>query len=128
MMVCGYDLYVCDGPFRIKTAVPCRQSPEQDRRCRRDGNDKDKIYLTYTTGHPDNEMPNWLYFNVVDINHGNGPILKDIKGNTLQQVADGVFRVNKSEAYLNQYPFTVVDHTPGVRNWVWQIAPMVSSA
>lgn len=85
-------------------------------------NGKDKIYLTYTTGHPDNEMPNWLYFNVVDINHGNGPILKDIKGNTLQQVADGVFRVNKSEAYLNQYPFTVVDHTPGVRNWVWQIA------
>ena len=55
-------------------------------------NGKDKIYLTYTTGHPDNEMPNWLYFNVVDINHGNGPILKDIKGNTLQQVADGVFR------------------------------------
>lgn len=85
-------------------------------------NGKDKIYLTYTTGHPDNEMPNWLYFNVVDINHGNGPILKDIKGNTLKQVADGPFRVSKSEDYLNQYPFTVVDHTKGVRNWVWQMA------
>ncbi len=85
-------------------------------------NGKDKIYLTYTTGHPDNEMPNWLYFNVVDINKGNGPILKDIKGNTLKNVADGVFRVNKSDDYLARYPYTVVDHTAGVRNWVWQIA------
>lgn len=85
-------------------------------------NGKDKIYLAYTTGHPDNEMPNWLYFNVVDINKGNGPILKDIKGNTLKTVADGVFRVNKSDDYLAQYPYTVVDHTAGVRNWVWQIA------
>ena len=85
-------------------------------------NGKDKIYLTYTTGHPDNEMPNWLYFNVIDINKGNGPILKDIKGNTLKNVADGTFSVSKTDSYLSQYPYTVVDHSANVRNWVWQIA------
>lgn len=85
-------------------------------------NGKDKIYLTYTTGHPDNEMPNWLYFNVIDINNGNGPILKDIKGTTLKKVADGPFNVNKTDSYAKSYPYTVVDKTANCRNWVWQIA------
>lgn len=84
-------------------------------------NGKDKIYLAYTTGHPDNEMPNWLYFNVIDINKGKGPILRDIKGNKLKAVADGPFNVNKTSSYLSQYPYTVVDHSDNVRNWVWQI-------
>lgn len=85
-------------------------------------NGKDKIYLAYTTGHPDNEMPNWLYFNVIDINKGKGPILRDIKGSKLKMVADGPFQVNKTSNYLAQYPYTVVDHSDNVRNWVWQIA------
>lgn len=85
-------------------------------------NGKDKIYLAYTTGHPDNEQPNWLYFNVIDINHGNGPVLKDIKGTTLKTIANGAFNVNKTSNYLNSYPYTVVDHTANIRNWVWQIA------
>ena len=85
-------------------------------------NGKDKIYLTYTTGHPDNEMPNWLYFNVVDINHGNGPILRDIKGTELKKIADGVFNVNKTASYKNSYPYTLVDAPASVRDWVWQIA------
>lgn len=85
-------------------------------------NGKDKIYVSYTTGHPDNEMPNWLYFNVIDINRGNGPILKDVKGNTLKRVADGVFNVSKTDSYRNSYPYTVVDNTASIRNWVWQIA------
>lgn len=85
-------------------------------------NGKDKIYLTYTTGHPDNEYPNWLYFNVIDINNGNGPVLKDIKGNTLKKVADGVFNVSKTDSYASTYPNTIVDKTANCRNWVWQIA------
>ncbi|MCR4613849.1 MAG: BNR-4 repeat-containing protein [Bacteroidaceae bacterium] len=84
-------------------------------------NGKDKIYLTYTTGHPDNEYPNWLYFNVIDINHGNGPILRDIKGTELKKIADGAFNVNKTDTYASTYPFTVVDKSDGIRNWVWQI-------
>lgn len=90
--------------------------------CKYLSNGKDKIYLAYTTGHPDNEYPNWLYFNVIDINHGNGPILKDVKGNTLKRVADGTFAVSKTSSYASAYPYTVVDKGASVRNWVWQIA------
>lgn len=84
-------------------------------------NGKDKIYLSYTTGHPDNEMPDWLYFNVIDINHGNGPILRDINGKELKRIADGVFNVNKTAAYASSYPATIVDNSDNIRNWVWQI-------
>ena len=84
-------------------------------------NGKDKIYLAYTTGHPDNEQPDWLYFNVIDINHGNGPILRDIKGNLLSVVANGVHNVNKQSDYASAHPAAVVDNTANIRNWVWQI-------
>ncbi len=85
-------------------------------------NGKDKIYLSYTTGHPDNEMPDWLYFNVIDINKGNGPILRDINGKQLSVVQNGVFNVNKTDSYANSYAATIVDRTANIRNWVWQIA------
>ena len=85
-------------------------------------NGKDKIYLSYTTGHPDNEMPDWLYFNVIDINKGNGPILRDINGKQLKKIADGAFNVNKTDSYASSNPATIVDKTANIRNWVWQIA------
>ena len=51
-------------------------------------NGKDKIYVAYTTGHPDNEYPNWLYFNVVDLQARRdadgrvsvSPVLMDVNG------------------------------------------------
>lgn len=85
-------------------------------------NGSDKIYLCYTTGHPDNEMPNWLYFNVIDIDGGNGPILRDMKGQQLAKISNGVFNVAKTDSYANTYPNTIVDRTANIRNWVWQIA------
>ena len=85
-------------------------------------NGKDKIYVSYTTGHPDNEMPDWLYFNVIDINEGNGPILRDLKGKQLSVISNGPFNVNKSDSYASNYSATIVDKTANVRNWVWQIA------
>ncbi len=85
-------------------------------------NGKDKIYVSYTTGHPDNEQPDWLYFNVVDINHGNGPILRDLNGKQLSVISNGVFNVSKTDSYANQHPATIVDRTANIRNWVWQIA------
>ncbi len=93
-------------------------------------NGKDKLYMTYTTGHPDNEWPNWLYFNVINLNPTKGadgsvsvnPILEDIKGNYLSTIAEGKFRVNKSSEYKQQYPYTLVDAPTGYRDWVWQIA------
>ena len=84
-------------------------------------NGKDKIYVSYTTGHPDNEMPDWLYFNVIDINKGNGPILRDLNGKQLSIINNGVFNVNKTDTYANNYPATIVDKTANIRNWVWQI-------
>ena len=85
-------------------------------------NGKDKIYVSYTTGHPDNEMPDWLYFNVIDINNGNGPVLRDLNGKQLSIINNGVFNVNKTDTYAANYPLTVVDRSANVRNWVWQIA------
>lgn len=85
-------------------------------------NGKDKIYVSYTTGHPDNEMPDWLYFNVIDINKGDGPILRDLNGKELKKIADGTFNVNKTDSYASQYPATIVDKSANIRNWVWQIA------
>ena len=93
-------------------------------------NGKDKLYMTYTTGHPDNEWPCWLYFNVINLHPTQGadgsvtvaPTLEDIKGNHLSTIADGKFRVNKSAEYKQQYPYTLVDAPAGYRDWVWQIA------
>ena len=84
-------------------------------------NGKDKIYLSYTTGHPDNEMPDWLYFNVIDINEGNGPILRDLGGNQLSVIANGPHNVNKETSYANAHPTAIVDKTAGIRNWLWQV-------
>ena len=84
-------------------------------------NGKDKIYLSYTTGHPDNEMPDWLYFNVIDINEGNGPILRDLGGNQLSVIANGPHNVNKESSYANAHPAAIVDKTAGIRNWLWQV-------
>ena len=93
-------------------------------------NGKDKLYMTYTTGHPDNEWPNWLYFNVINLNaekQADGtvtvaPTLEDIKGNHLSVIAEEKFRVNKSAEYKQAYPYTLVDAPTNSRAWVWQIA------
>ncbi len=108
---CAFDF----GPKQIVQSTGARPYAKYQ------SNGKDKIYLSYTTGHPDNEMPDWLYFNVIDINQGNGPILRDLKGNQLKKIADGVFNVSKTTSYANTYPATIVDNSANIRNWVWQI-------
>lgn len=81
-------------------------------------NGKDKIYMTYTTGHPDNELPNFIYFNYININSQQ---LEDIDGNILSNISEKPFRIDKSDEYVGKYPNTVVDNSPE-RDWVWQIA------
>lgn len=100
------------GPYQIVQSTGARPYAKYT------SNGKDKIFLTYTTGHPDNESPNFLYFNYIDIHSLQ---LKDISGQTLSTIAEGPFRVNKTAAYVDQYPKTVVDSTQ-LRDWVWQIA------
>lgn len=93
-------------------------------------NGKDKIYVAYTTGHPDNEWPNWLYFNVINLNAkagGDGtvtttPQLADLKGNVLSTIANGPFKVSKTDSYKSSYPGTILDAPTNYRDWVWQIA------
>lgn len=79
---------------------------------------KDRIYMAYTTGHPDNESPNFLYFNYLDIRT---MTLHDMKGARLAYLEQGPFPVNKSDGYVEQFPSTVVDN-PQERDWVWQVA------
>lgn len=82
-------------------------------------NGKDKIYLAYTTGHPDNEYPNWLYCNIFDIND---KCLYDINGKKLSVVQDGKFNVSRNEAYRKDNPATVVDAADDSRDWIWNMA------
>ena len=108
---CAFDF----GPKQIVQSTGARPYAKYQ------SNGKDKIYLTYTTGHPDNEMPDWLYLNVIDIN-GGSPLLRDISGNQLSIIANGPHNVNKQSSYASAHPTAIVDNSSSVRNWVWQIA------
>ncbi len=107
------DVKVDWGPYQMVQSTGARPY------CKYQSNGKDQIYLTYTTGHPDNEYPNFLYFNFVDIHHLQ---LKDISGNILSNISQGPFQVNKRESYVQKYPFTMIDNPADKRDWVWQIA------
>lgn len=81
-------------------------------------NGRDKIYLAYTSTHPDNQHENHIYFNYLDIHSKE---LKDIKGNRLSVVGDPLLHdVNTSPAYREKHPFAVVDSSP-YRNWIWEL-------
>lgn len=78
-------------------------------------NGKDEIWVTYTTGHPDNENPNWLYFNKININTMN---VTDVNGNVLSNINDGTLAVAKNDA---SRAFAVDTPSSGTRDWVWEI-------
>lgn len=80
-------------------------------------NGKDKIYLTYTTGHPDNEAVNYIYFNYIDISDLS---LRDVTGKQLSTLGEKIHRVSATEAYVKEYGEAVSDSSP-YRNWVWQV-------
>lgn len=100
------------GPYQIVQSTAARPYAKYL------SNGKDKIYLTYTTGHPDNENPNFVYFNFINIKTLQ---LEDVKGQVLSNIAEGAFNVEKSAHYVSTYPNTVVDNS-SYRDWVWQIA------
>ncbi len=82
-------------------------------------NGKDRIYLAYTTTHPDNQSVNWIYFNYIDINNH---ALKDIKGQQLATVGSGTLHnVDTTAEYKNSYPDAVAEDSP-YRNWLWEIS------
>ena len=85
-------------------------------------NGKDKIYMTYTTGHPDNESPNYVYFNQININPVTDNItLSDVKGKILSNINNGAHNVNKTTEYVNTNPNAIVDNSSS-RDWVWEVS------
>ncbi len=76
-------------------------------------NGKDKIYMSYTSTHPDNVDNNWLYFNQIDINT---MTVHDINGTLMRTIENGPLIVDHS----NQSH--IVDKSSSVRNWLWQVA------
>lgn len=107
------DVDVVWGPYQIVKSTGARPYAKYM------SNGKDRIYLTYTTGHPDNEMPNFLYFNYIDIN---SLTLHSVTGNLLTTIKDNMLKVNKSSGYAKQYLHTLVDDDTASRAWVWQVA------
>ncbi len=82
-------------------------------------NGKDKIYMAYTTTHPDNQPVNYIYFNYLDINTRE---LKDVKNNKLATVGTGMLHeVDAAETYKTDFPDAVVEDSP-FRNWLWEVA------
>lgn len=98
------------GPYQIVQSTAARPYAKYT------SNGKDKIYMTYTTGHPDNESTNYVYFNYIDIADRK---LKDIKGKVLSTVGSGVHNISATTTYKNANPDAVVENT-AYRNWVWQ--------
>jgi rhamnogalacturonyl hydrolase YesR len=85
-------------------------------------NGKDRIWLTYTTGHPDNEYPNWVYFSGIAIpkKKGSGITLRDVTDNVLATVDDGPHRVDRKD-YAGAHPAVVVDSASNSRGWIWDV-------
>lgn len=112
------------GPYQLVQSTGARPYAKYH------SNGKDKIYMAYTTGHPDNEWPNWLYFNVIDIKPekspdgsvATNPQLLDLENNVLSTISNGPFNVSKTTSYKSTYPATILDSPTDSRDWVWQIA------
>jgi len=100
------------GPYQMVQSTAARPY------CKYDSNGKDKINLTYTLGHPDNEFPNYVFYSYVDVNTKQ---LKDIAGNTMSTIANGPMGVNQT-SFPTSYPNAVVDSPSNKRDWVWQTA------
>ena len=82
-------------------------------------NGEDKIYLTYTTTHPENQPINYVYFNYIDIKTKE---LKDVKGKKLSTLGEPPLHdIDATQAYKEQHPDAVVDDSP-FRNWLWELS------
>lgn len=103
---------IVNGPFQIVQSTGARPYAKYF------SNGKDKISMAYTTAHPDNQIPNYLYYHYIDINSFT---LVDIKNNIVASINEGPHNVSASESYDIENPFAVVDKGY-FRNWIWDIA------
>ncbi len=104
------------GPFQIIRSLKGAGGVRPYAKYASDG--KDRIFLAYTTTHPDNQSENWIYLNYMDIHT---KALKDIAGNVLSTIGDTLLHeVDNSAAYRKSHPLAVVDDSP-LRNWIWEL-------
>lgn len=96
------------GPYQMVQSTAARPYAKYS------SNGVDKLYVTYTLGHPDNEPKNWVFFNQINIEN---MTLEDIHGNTMTTIANGVLNVNASNTSQSH----IVDAV-SMRDWVWQVA------
>lgn len=82
-------------------------------------NGKDKIYFTFTTGHPDNEYPNWVYYAELDINTLN---LYNIENELLCEGTSLPFGKDEPINKNSDYGSFVIDDPSDKRDWVWDVA------
>lgn len=87
-------------------------------------NGKDRLYMTFTTTHPDNQPVNYVYFSYIDITNFQ---LLDVRQNVISNIEEGPHRIWANDEYSQLYPNMVVDSSP-YRNWIWQVAPGENNA
>ncbi|MDE6693188.1 MAG: BNR repeat-containing protein, partial [Muribaculaceae bacterium] len=106
------NVEITDGPWQIVQSTGARPYAKYTS----DG--RSRIHLAYTTGHPDNESPNYLYYNYIDIQDMS---LRDITGQKVAEIGREVFNVDKTPEFAAAHPSVIADASP-YRDWVWQIA------
>ncbi|MDO4563805.1 MAG: BNR-4 repeat-containing protein [Clostridia bacterium] len=84
-----------------------------------ESNGKDRIYFSFTTAHPDNNNPNWLYYSEIDINTLN---LYNVEGALLCEGANLPYGKSSSINTSSNYGSFTVDNPSNNRDWVWDIA------
>jgi hypothetical protein len=106
-----------EGPFQIMRSMKGGRGVRPYAKYVSDS--KSRIYIAYTTTHPDNQPTNYIYLNYVDINNRT---LHDMKGKQLATIGTGTLHdVESTETYRSTYPDAVVEATP-FRNWLWEVA------
>ncbi|MFO8001912.1 MAG: BNR-4 repeat-containing protein [Marinilabilia sp.] len=108
------DVAFNQGPFQIVSYPADGARPY----AKYASNGKDKIYMTFTTTHPDNQSVNFVYYSYIDIDQMQ---LKDVKNNVITNIDDGPHTISTSADYTQKYPNMVVDNSPN-RNWIWQVS------
>ncbi|WP_127490705.1 BNR repeat-containing protein [Paenibacillus glycanilyticus] len=76
---------------------------------------KNKIFMTFTYTHPDDSIPNSLYFSYLDINTFT---LHDAQGNMLADVNKEPLKLTNEE----NDPSYLIDRRLDMRNWNWDLA------
>ena len=86
-------------------------------------NGKDRIYFTFTTAHPDNDYPNWVYYSEIDINTLD---LYDIYNNRICEGKNLPLgksnKIGHTDAARRDYASIIVDDPSNRRDWVWDVA------